>query len=176
MRLLPTSPSIHSTRPVVTGKALLFQFFSPATVTAFSCRLNLHCFCVLWSSTTFSGPWELYLLIPTNFSSLWLKKTSLWLKKVRLLILLYRELLRLPWINSQEVKIISHGQTQWTFGLLIMDVRIILLLRTQVFLKINVLNGKESMLYFAIFFGNILMPRLYIILGPIKLATLSGIR
>ena len=51
-----------------------------------------------------------------------------------------------------------------------------LLLRTQVFLKINVLNGKEPMLYFAIFFGNILMPRLYIILGPIKLATLSGIR
>ena len=26
------------------------------------------------------------------------------------------------------------------------------------------------------FFGNLLMPRLYIILGPIKLATLSGIR
>ena len=36
-------------------------------------------------------------------------------------------------------------------------------------------NGKKLMLYFAIFFGNLLMPRLYIILGPIKLATLSGI-
>ena len=42
------------------------------------------------------------------------------------------------------MKIISHGQTQWTFGLLVMDVRIILLLRTQVFLKINVLNGKKT--------------------------------
>ena len=62
------------------------------------------------------------------------------------------------------------------FGLLVMDVKIILLLRTQVFLKINVLNGKKLMLYFAIFFGNLLMPGLYIILGPIKLATLSGIR
>ena len=56
------------------------------------------------------------------------------------------------------------------------DVRIILLLRTQVFLKINVLNRKKLMFYFAIFFGNLLMPRLYIILGPIKLATFSGIR
>ena len=70
------------------------------------------------------------------------------------------------------MKIVSHEQTQWTFGLLVMDVRIILLLRTQVFLKINVLNGKKLMLYFAIFFDNLLMPRLYIILGPIKLATL----
>ena len=35
---------------------------------------------------------------------------------------------------------------------------------------------KKLMLYFAIFFGNLLMPRLYIISGPIKLATLSGIR
>ena len=74
------------------------------------------------------------------------------------------------------MKIISHGQTKWTFGLLVMDVKIILLPRTQVFLKINVLNGKKLMLYFAIFFGNLLMPRLYIISGPIKLATLSGIR
>ena len=73
-------------------------------------------------------------------------------------------------------EIISHGQTQWTFGLLVMDVRIILLLWTQVFLKINVLNGKKLMLYFAIFFSNLSMPRLYIILGPIKLATLFGIR
>ena len=69
----------------------------------------------------------------------------------------------------------SHRQTQWTFGLLVMDVRIILLL-TQVFMKINVLNGKKPVLYFAILFGNLLRPRLYIILGPIKLATLSGIR
>ena len=38
-------------------------------------------------------------------------------------------------------------------GLLVMDVRIILLLRTQVFLKINVLNGKKPMFYFVIFFG-----------------------
>ena len=42
--------------------------------------------------------------------------------------------------------------------------------------KINILNGKKPMLYYAIFFSNLLMPRLYIILGPIKLATLSGIR
>ena len=74
VRLPPTSPSIHSTHPAVPGKALLFQFFSPATVTAFCCCLNLHCFCFFWSSTTFSGPWELYLLIPTDFSSLWLKR------------------------------------------------------------------------------------------------------
>ena len=67
VRLPPTSPSIHSTRLAVVGKALLFQFFSPATVTGSTCRLNLLCFCVFWSSTTFSGPWE---LIPTNFSSL----------------------------------------------------------------------------------------------------------
>ena len=39
-------------------------------------------------------------------------------------------------------------------------------------MKINVLNEKKLMLYFAIFFGNLLMPRLYIILGPIKLASL----
>ena len=32
--------------PTVAGKALLFHFFSPATVSAFFCRLNLHCFCV----------------------------------------------------------------------------------------------------------------------------------
>ena len=42
------------------------------------------------------------------------------------------------------MKIISHGQTRWTFGLSVMDARIILLLRTQVFLKINVLNGKKT--------------------------------
>ena len=60
----------------------------------------------------------------------------------------------------------------WTFVLLVMDLRIILLLWTQVFLKINVLNGKNLMLYFAKFFDNLLMQRLYIILGPIKLATL----
>ena len=41
------------------------------------------------------------------------------------------------------MKIISQGQTQWTFGLLVMDVRVILLPWTQVFLKINVLNGKK---------------------------------
>ena len=61
---------------------------------------------------------------------------------------------------------------RWTFVLLVMDLRIILILRTQVFLKINVLNGKNLMLYFAKFFDNLLMQRLYIILGPIKLATL----
>ena len=64
----------------------------------------------------------------------------------------------------------------WNFGLLVMVVRIILLLRTQVSLEINVLSGKKLMIYYAIFFGNLLMPRLYIILGPIKLARLSGIR
>ena len=37
-------------------------------------------------------------------------------------------------------------------------------------------HWKKLMLYFAIFFGNLLMPRLYKILGPIKLATLSRIR
>ena len=42
------------------------------------------------------------------------------------------------------MKIISHKKIQWTFGLLVMDVRIILLLRTQVFLKINVPNGKKT--------------------------------
>ena len=42
--------------------------------------------------------------------------------------------------------------------------------------KINILSGKKLMFYYAIFFGNLLMPRLYIILGLIKLATLSGIR
>ena len=71
---------------------------------------------------------------------------------------------------------ISHGRTRWAFSLLVMVVRIILLLRTQVFLKINILSGKKLMFYYAIFFGNLLMPRLYIILGLIKLATLSGIR
>ena len=64
----------------------------------------------------------------------------------------------------------------WNFGLLVMVVRIILLLRTQVSLEINVLSGKKLMIYYAIFSGNLLMPRLYIILGPIKLARLSGIR
>ena len=55
--------------------------------------------------------------------------------------------------------------------------RIILLLRTQVSPKINVLNDEKRMLYYAIlFFGNLSMPRLYIILGLIKLATLFGIR
>ena len=53
---------------------------------------------------------------------------------------------------------------------------VILLLWTQVSSKINVLNGEKPMLYYAIFSGNLLMSRLYIILGPIKLATLSGIR
>ena len=59
-----------ATRPAVAGKTLLFHFFSLATVTTFFCRLNLHCFCVFWSPTTFLGPWELYMLIPTDFSSL----------------------------------------------------------------------------------------------------------
>ena len=43
MRMPPTSPFIHSTHPAVAGKALFFHFFSLATVTAFFCRLNLHC-------------------------------------------------------------------------------------------------------------------------------------
>ena len=68
---------------------------------------------------------------------------------------------------------ISYGRIRWTFDLLVMVLRVILLLRTQVSLKINVLSGEKLMLYFAIFFDNLLMPRLYIILGPIKLATLS---
>ena len=61
-------------------------------------------------------------------------------------------------------------------GLLVMVVKIILLLRTQVSPKINVLNGEKLMLFYAIFSGNLLMSRLYIILGHIKLATLSGIK
>ena len=39
--LSPISPSIHSTHPTVVGKALLFHFFSPATVSTFFCCLNL---------------------------------------------------------------------------------------------------------------------------------------
>ena len=35
---------------------------------------------------------------------------------------------------------------------------------------------KNLMFYHAISFGNLLMPRLYVILEPIKFATLSGIR
>ena len=42
--------------------------------------------------------------------------------------------------------------------------------------KINVLSGDKLMFYYAIFSSNLLMPRLYIILGPIKLAILYGIR
>ena len=42
------------------------------------------------------------------------------------------------------MKIISHRQTQWTFGLLVMDVRIILLLWTQVFLKIKGIQWKKT--------------------------------
>ena len=42
-----------------------------------------------------------------------------------------------------------------------MVVRIILLLRIQVFSMINVLNRKKLMFYYAIFFSNLLMPRLY---------------
>ena len=79
-------------------------------------------------------------------------------------------------INLRGVKIISHGWTRWTFGLLVMVVRIILLLWTQAFSKINVLYEKKLMPYYAIFFGNLLMLRLYIILGPIKLVRLFGIR
>ena len=82
----------------------------------------------------------------------------------------------IPWINSREAKIINHGQILWTYGLLVMVVRIILLLQTQVSPKINVLSSEKPMLYYAIFSGNLLMPRLYIILEPIKLATLSAIR
>ena len=68
------------------------------------------------------------------------------------------------WADSMDLWFIGNG------------CEIILLLRTQVFLKINVLNGKKLMPYYAIFLGNLLMSRLYIILGPIKLTTLSGIR
>ena len=50
----------------------------------------------------------------------------------------------MPWINSREAKIISHGWILWTFGLLVMIVRIILLLLTQVSPKINVLDGKKT--------------------------------
>ena len=46
VRMPPASPSIHSMRPVVAEKALFFPFFSPTIVSAFFCRLNLHCFCV----------------------------------------------------------------------------------------------------------------------------------
>ena len=68
------------------------------------------------------------------------------------------------WVDSVDLWFIVNG------------VRIILLLQTQVSPKINVFNGEKLMLYYAVFFGNLLIPRLYIILGPIKLATFSGIR
>ena len=68
------------------------------------------------------------------------------------------------WANSVDLWFIGNGCED------------LLLLRTQVFLKINVLNGKKLMLYFTIFFNNLLLSILYIILGPIKLATLFGIR
>ena len=42
------------------------------------------------------------------------------------------------------MKITSRERTRWTFGLLVMNVRIILLPRTQVFLKINVLDEKKT--------------------------------
>ena len=57
------------------------------------------------------------------------------------------------------------------YGLLVIVVRIIFLPSTQVLTKKNILNGEKLMLN-----DNLLMPRLYIILGPIKLVTLSGIR
>ena len=38
--------------------------------------------------------------------------------------------------------------------------------------RLTSLVAKKLMLYYAIFSGNLLMPRLYIILRPIKLATL----
>ena len=82
----------------------------------------------------------------------------------------------ITWINSQKAKIINHRWILWTYGLTVMVVRIILLLRTQVSPKINVLNGEKLMFYYTIFSENLLMSRLYIILWPIKLATLSGIR
>ena len=41
------------------------------------------------------------------------------------------------------MKITSRERTWWTFGLFVMDVRIILLPQTQVFLKINVLVEKK---------------------------------
>ena len=44
---------------------------------------------------------------------------------------------------------------------LVMVVRIILLLQTQIFPKINILSGKKLMFYYAIFFGNLLMQKLY---------------
>ena len=43
-RLSPMSLSIHSTRPAVVEKALIFHFFSSVTVSKLLCRLNLHCF------------------------------------------------------------------------------------------------------------------------------------
>ena len=69
----------------------------------------------------------------------------------------------LSWADSIDLWFIVNG---W----------IILLLRTQVSPKINVLSLEKLMLYYAIFSINLLMPRLYIILRPIKLVTLSGIR
>ena len=84
-----------------------------------------------------------------------------------------------PMITLDKLKG-SENYQSWVdsvdLDLLVMVVRIILLQRTEPSLKINVLGGEKLMLYYAIFFGNLLMPRLYIILGPIKHATLSGIR
>ena len=43
-------------------------------------------------------------------------------------------------------------------------------------LEDNCTRWKKLMLYYAILFGNLLMSRLYIIFGPIKLVILSKIR
>ena len=85
----PSTPRI----PLWPKKPFFFTFSLRPLLLRFSVALISFVFCVFWSSTTFSGPWELFLLIPTDLSYLWLKKTSLCLKKVRLLILLYLELL-----------------------------------------------------------------------------------
>ena len=73
VRLPPTSPSIHSTRPAIAGKALLFQFFSLATARhrrkspSFSIFLSGHCYCVFLSpeSPLFLCFLELYNIFRT---------------------------------------------------------------------------------------------------------------
>ena len=68
---------------------------------------------------------------------------------------------RTPMITLNKHMGSENYQSWGTFGLLVMVVRIILLLRTQVSPKIKVLSGEKPMLYYAIFSGNLLKPRLY---------------
>ena len=69
---------------------------------------------------------------------------------------------RTPMITLDKLmgsEIICHGRILWNYGLLVMVMRIILLLWTQVSLKINVLSGEKLMLYYAIFSNNLFLTK-----------------